>query len=155
MFLLSSQIDYNERLLVGYKWFDQQNIEPLFEFGYGLSYTKFNYSKLKLQTNSKESDVIIKAKVSVTNSGDVDGAEIVQAYISFPDSAGEPPKVLRGFEKLKLKKGATDEVFFDFDKVDLSIWDDESHTWTVPSGKYTIHIGASSRDIRTSASFTL
>lgn len=95
------------------------------------------------------------ATLQVQNTGDVDGAEIPQAYISFPESAGEPPKLLRGFDKVDLKAGKKEDVSFEFGKTELSIWDVSQREWVVPSGEYTIHVGASSFDIRTSAAFTL
>lgn len=92
---------YSEKLLVGYKWFDHAKIEPLFPFGHGLSYTKFDYSGLKVKAKKKKDSVSVTASLSVKNSGKLDGAEVVQAYISFPESAGEPPKLLRGFDKVQ------------------------------------------------------
>lgn len=151
---LNHTIEFKEKLLVGYKYFDAMNIEPLFEFGFGLSYTDFKYSNLKVKTSS-ESDTLVTATVSVKNSGDMAGDEIVQAYISFPESAGEPPKLLRGFEKVHLKKGRRATVSFDFSKTELSIYDLDKADWVIPSGEFTLHIGASSRDIRQSATFTL
>ncbi|ORZ01291.1 glycoside hydrolase superfamily [Syncephalastrum racemosum] len=151
---LHDTIDYKENLLVGYKWFDAKNIEPLFEFGFGLSYTNFSFSDLKVKTSDNEGE-LVSATVAVENTGDVDGAAVVQAYISFPESAGEPPKVLRGFDKVQIKRGHKDRVSFAFDKLSLSVYDVEKDDWVVPSGKYSIHIGASSRDIHQSTSFTL
>jgi beta-glucosidase len=149
-------VSYDEKLLVGYKWFDHAKIEPLFPFGHGLSYTKFDYSKLKVNTSgNKGPATTVKATVSVKNSGSVDGAEVVQAYLAFPESAGEPPKNLRGFEKVFLKKGKKENITFELSKTELSIWDTVANTWVIPSGKFTLYIGASSRDIRQSASFTL
>lgn len=150
-------VEYSEKLLVGYKWFDHANIEPLFPFGHGLSYTTFGYSKLNLKVTKakKNADATVKATVTVQNTGKVDGAEIVQAYISYPESAGSPPKQLRGFEKVFLKKGKKENVEIEFTKTELSIWDISANAWVIPSGDFTVHIGASSRDIRQSASFTL
>ncbi|OAD03254.1 glycoside hydrolase family 3 protein [Mucor lusitanicus CBS 277.49] len=151
----SAVIQYSEKLLVGYKWFDHAKIEPLFPFGHGLSYTKFDYSKLKVKAKKKKDTVTATASLSVKNSGKLDGAEVVQAYIEFPESAGEPPKNLRGFEKTMIKAGKSTKVDFEFTKTELSIWDVDVNDWVIPSGKFTLHIGASSRDIRQSASFTL
>lgn len=146
---------YTEKLLMGYKWFDHAKIDPLFAFGHGLSYTKFDYSKLKVRASRKKGSVTVRASVSVKNSGQLDGAEVVQAYLGFPESAGEPPKSLRGFEKVFLKKGRKEKVDFELSKTELSIWDTDADDWVIPSGKFTLYIGASSRDIRQSASFTL
>ncbi|KAI9493635.1 glycoside hydrolase superfamily [Zychaea mexicana] len=148
-------IEYTEKLELGYKHFDAHDIEPLFEFGFGLSYTTFEYSEVEVDTEGEGDDIKVTATVEVTNSGDVDGAEIPQAYISFPESAGEPPKHLRGFEKVYLKAGKKSKVTFEFGKTELSIWDSDSHEWVIPSGEFTVHVGASSRDIRDSVSFTV
>lgn len=89
------------------------------------------------------------------NTGHVGGAEIVQAYLSFPKNAGEPPKILRGFEKVYIEAGKQAVVQFDLTKTELSIWDVASQSWVIPHGEFQLHIGASSRDIRQSAKFTL
>lgn len=153
-------IAYEEKLLMGYKWFDHAKIEPLFPFGYGLSYTKFNYSKLKVNAEASldkdnKKNAIVEASISIRNGGPVEGAEIVQAYLSFPKSAGSPPKQLRGFEKIFLKKGEKGTVDFKLEKTELSIWDTKTESWVIPSGQFKLHIGASSRDIRKVAKFTL
>ncbi|KAI9493633.1 glycoside hydrolase superfamily [Zychaea mexicana] len=148
-------IEYGEKLNVGYRHFDANDIEPLFAFGYGLSYSTFDYGKLKVNTKRGKRDTLATATVFVRNTGDVDGAEVAQAYISFPESAGEPPKVLRGFERVYLKAGQQRKVNFEFTETDLSIYDEESSCWVVPEGEYTVSIGASSRDIRESATFEL
>lgn len=147
----SDNIVYREKLLVGYKWFDSQQIEPQFPFGHGLSYTQFVYSDLTISKSESK----VSASVSIHNNGALDGAEIVQAYLGFPEDAGEPPKVLRGFEKVFIKKGETEPVQFVLGKTELSIWSIESDAWVVPSGQFTLYIGASSRDIRQSIAFTL
>ncbi|KAG2233303.1 hypothetical protein INT48_007739 [Thamnidium elegans] len=153
-------IVYEEKLLMEYKWFDHAKIEPLFPFGYGLSYTKFNYSKLEVKATTSldkdnKKDAIVEASISIRNGGPVEGAEIVQAYLSFPNSAGSPPKQLRGFEKIFLEKGERGIVDFKLEKTELSIWDTKPESWVIPSGQFKLHIGASSRDIRKVAKFTL
>ena len=153
--LLFIQLEYTEKLEVGYRHFDANDIEPLFAFGFGLSYTKFDYSKVTLTTKGNGDEVSVSASVEITNSGGVDGAEVAQAYISFPDSAGEPPKQLRGFEKVHLKASKKEKVTFEFGKTELSIWDTDSKSWVIPSGEFAVHVGASSRDVRDSVSFTL
>ena len=151
----ADQVVYSEKLLMGYKWFDHAGIEPLFPFGHGLSYTSFKYSGLKVKAKKKDDSVTVTASLSVKNSGKVDGAEVVQAYISFPKSANEPPKLLRGFEKVSIKKDHSSTVKFEFTKTELSIWDTKTQAWVIPSGKFTLQVGASSRDIRQTASFVL
>ncbi|KAI7895405.1 glycoside hydrolase superfamily [Mucor mucedo] len=159
---LDQVVEYSERLLMGYKWFDHAGIEPLFPFGYGLSYTSFDYDDLKVKTrvfyndDAKKivSDAIVRASINVRNCGTYDGAEIVQAYLSFPKSANSPPQQLRGFEKIFLQKGQNATVEFDLRKTELSIWDVSTSTWVIPAGEFAIGIGASSRDIRMSIGFT-
>lgn len=145
------QIPYTEKLNVGYRWFEALNIKPLFPFGYGLSYTDFKYSHLEVTSKNKQ----VQASVQVENTGKVDGAEVIQAYLSFPDAAHEPPKVLRGFEKVAIKAGKSTSVHFKLGKTELSIWDPKSRDWKIVSGRYKLHIGASSADIRLSAEFKL
>ncbi|KAG2233808.1 hypothetical protein INT48_005961 [Thamnidium elegans] len=132
-----------KKLFVGYKWFDHAKIEPLFPFGYGLSYTKFNYSQLKVETNASYEIVdLLKARKSFKR-------------LSFPSIAGSPPKQLRGFEKILLQKGEKGTVDFKLGKTELSIYGAETESWVIPSGQFKLHIGASSRDIRKVAKFTL
>ncbi|KAI9272630.1 glycoside hydrolase superfamily [Phascolomyces articulosus] len=151
--LFEHEVSYKEKLLLGYRWFDAKGIDPLFEFGFGLSYTTFSYNDLQVQVLDKEH---VEALISVRNIGQTSGAEVVQAYLSFPENAGEPPKVLRGFEKVFLEQDEEKIVSFQLLKTELSIWDTNTHTWIIPSpGQYTLHIGASSRDIRASAPFSL
>ncbi|KAI8080067.1 glycoside hydrolase superfamily [Halteromyces radiatus] len=147
------EIDYSEKLNIGYRWFDAKDIEPLFPFGHGLSYTKFDYGSLKVKSDNKKNQV--NAQLVIQNTGKADGAEIVQLYLSFPESAGEPPKVLRGFEKVFVKSGQKQTVSFELSKTELSIWDVASQSWVIPHGQFQIHVGASSRDLRQTSSFTL
>lgn len=107
-------------------------------------------------------DVVVNAKkeqvhaqIRVKNDGGIDGAEVVQLYLSFPNHVGEPPKVLRGFEKVFIKSGRQSTVQFELGKTELSIWDIVSQSWVIPQGEFRIHIGASSRDIRQTFAFVL
>lgn len=117
-----------------------------------MSYTSFKYSDLEIDVDD-DKELRVTASVMIENTGDREGAEVVQAYITFPAAANEPPKHLRGFEKVSIEQGQKTTVEFVFGKTELSIWNDG--TWIVPSGEYSVHIGASSRDIRLSASFEL
>jgi len=137
---VNDQADYSEGLLIGYRWFDSNMVSPLFPFGHGLSYTTFSYS-----------DLIVSGRqisFSVKNIGKHDGDEIAQLYLGYPSSAGEPPKVLRGFRKVHLTIGMSGPVTFSLSDQDFSIWDTSAHNWKVVKGQYIVYVGASSRDIR-------
>jgi len=131
---------YSEGLEVGYRWYNAHDVAPAFPFGHGLSYTPFLYSGLKVQGRT--------VSCSVKNTGDVDGAEVPQLYLGFPASAQEPPKQLKGFQKVMLKAGDSATVTFELADRDLSIWDVSSSQWSVVAGDFDIMVGASSEDIR-------
>jgi len=145
-------VNYSEGALVGYRWYDAKNQQPLFPFGYGLSYTTFRYSDLKLERKGPEE---LAVQVQVTNSGKREGAEVVQLYLGSPAAAGEPPKQLKGFEKIMLKPGETKTVIMQIDKESFSAWDIETHGWKVFPGSYSVMVGSSSRDIRLKGEFTV
>ncbi|KAJ7627784.1 glycoside hydrolase family 3 protein [Mycena polygramma] len=143
------KINYTERLLLDYRYMDTHGIAPRFEYGFGLSYTTFAYSGLSI-TASGTGQVI---SFSVKNTGTVAGTEKPQLYLGFPPSAGEPPKVLRGFDEVPLAAGASQEVVMSVGEREMSIWDTPSQSWVRPSGTFTVFVGASSRDIRLNGSF--
>jgi len=144
---------YSEKLLVGYRWYDANNEEPLFPFGFGLSYTTFTYSNLIITQNN----LLQTARISVDigNDGLVLGAEVVQLYLGFPSKTAEPPKILKGFHKVELIPGSTKTVTFNLLRRDLSIWDTTTHDWKVEHGEYRVFIGSSSRNIHLVDSFAL
>ena len=144
--------NYSEGVLVGYRYYDAKNQEPLFPFGYGLSYTTFRYGDLQLE---RAGDERVTVKVRVTNTGTRDGAEVVQLYLGSPAAAEEPPKQLKGFEKILLKPGESKVVAMKLDTNSLAAWDTESHAWKVYPGTYSIMVGSSSRDIRLRGSFAV
>ncbi|PFH53038.1 glycoside hydrolase family 3 protein [Amanita thiersii Skay4041] len=142
---------YSEKLLLDYRYMDANDITPRFEFGFGLSYTSFEYSDLSITTSSDPSSA---ASVSFTikNTGGFDGTEIPQLYLTYPANAGEPKKVLRGFNEVDIPKGQSKRVVLNLSLRDLSIWDTVNQKWARPSGVFTILVGASSKDIRLSGS---
>lgn len=167
------QLNYTEKLLVDYRHFDANDIEPRYEFGFGLSYTTFGYSRArghwlrssgsdashwtsarwrgKPHTEGLPSDLfedVYTFSFTVTNTGDLDGHEVPQAYLSFPSGAGEPPKVLRKFGRVFLKAGESKEVTWRLNRYDFSTWDAERGMWLKPEGKFKVLIGQSSRKIR-------
>jgi beta-glucosidase len=144
-------VRYDEGLLVGYRYYDANDQQPAFPFGHGLSYTSFSYGGLRVLPAFHRGGVTVK--VRVVNSGDREGAEVVQLYLGFPQSAGEPPKVLKAFRKIELDPGRRATVTLTLDRRDLSVWSDARNRWVRPAGRYQIMVGSSSRDIRATGSF--
>jgi len=141
---------YSEKLLVGYRWYDAKQVDPLFAFGHGLSYTTFSYSDIQIVDNA---DGSYNVTCTVTNNGTVAGAEVAQLYVSFPEGYGEPPQSLRGFKKFYLEPGTSFSPEFTITMRDLSIWNIDDSDWQYCPGTFTAHVGASSRDIRLSETF--
>ena len=144
---------YSEGLEIGYRWYDANNVTPLFPFGFGLSYTTFGYSNLTVSAVSPSGQVQIG--FDLTNTGPFMGAEVPQLYLGFPAAAGEPPKLLKGFQKISLSPGQTQHVTFNLDWEDLANWDATAHGWIVTPGSFQVMVGASSRDIRLTGAFTV
>jgi beta-glucosidase len=136
------QTTYDEGLKVGYKWYDAEHKQVLFPFGFGLSYTTYNYSDLKV-TPGKSVHVSFK----VTNTGSRAGAEIAEVYAALPESAGEPPKRLVGWSKVKLDAGESKEVGIDVDPEYLSIFNVEKDAWQLIPGTHTFLVGGSSQSL--------
>lgn len=166
--------DFDEGLYTDYRYFDKQNKTVRFPFGHGLSYTTFKYSDVAVtKTNSTalasryptgpmalggEDDLfneVISVQTTIQNSGSVDGAEVAQLYLSFPDEAAQPVRILRGFEKTSIAVGETATVTFSLRRRDVSYWDVVAQKWAIANGEYTISIGSSSRDLRSTATFTI
>jgi beta-glucosidase len=145
-------VNFDEGVLVGYRWYDAKNQTPLFPFGYGLSYTTFKYSDLKIEHGADGRQTV---SVKVTNSGKREGAEVVELYVGDPAAAGEPPKQLKGFEKLFLKPGESKTATMALNRDSLSVWDETTHGWKLVPGAYTVNVGSSSRDIHLKGSFTI
>jgi beta-glucosidase len=143
---------FNEGLAVGYRGYDQLGIEPLFPFGYGLSYTSFAYSQLQIEPETIDDITPLQVSFTITNTGSCAGAEIAQVYLGLPVSTGEPPKRLVGWVKVELEPGETREVSVTLDpnaaSHPLSYWDVTMNGWEMASGDYQVYVGASSRDIR-------
>lgn len=143
------QAQYREGLYVGYRYYDKAQKEVLFPFGHGLSYTTFAYSDLTIipvnLTSSYELDICF----SITNTGDVDGAEIVQVYVgAIGSSIYRPEKELKEFTKVWLKPGETQRVSLHLASRSFAIYDVKSGDWVIPNGRYRISVGRSSQDIR-------
>ena len=141
--------DYSEGLLVGYRYYDAHGLEPAFAFGHGLSYSTFRYSDLEIDAGA------LTVRFRLTNQSPRAGAEVAQLYLTFPRSAGEPPRVLKRFEKMALPPHGSAIVAFDAldPKRDLAIWDEGKHAWASVAGTFGVHVGASSRDVRLTGQF--
>jgi beta-glucosidase len=141
-------VEYAEGIYVGYRGFDKRNVEPLFPFGHGLSYTTFDYSGLKVAFPT--------IGVSVRNSGTRAGAEVVQLYLQPPPSRLDRPiKELKGFSRVMLQPGETKTVSFPLDKAAISYYDPAVHNWVAEPGRFKVLVGASSRDIRATGEFVV
>ena len=145
---------YSEGVFIGYRWFEQQDIEPEFAFGHGLSYSQFNYTDMRLSSTSIRGNNSLKVSVNITNTSKVDGAEVVQLYLRDMDSSvPRPIKELKGFDKVWLKAGETQTAQFTLTQRDLSFWDVKSNNWLAESGEFEVMLGASVNDIRLSKKF--
>ena len=156
------QCNYTEGVYIDYRHFDANNIEPRFEFGFGLSYTTFEYQGGSVQaappsrsdnnlaqrvitTGDSIWDAAATVTTTITNTGPVAAEEVAQLYVGIP---GAPAKQLRGFEKVGLAPGEAADVAFELTRRDLSVWDVASQSWVLQSGRYDLYVGSSSRDIR-------
>ena len=150
-------VKYNESIFVGYRWADKQKeVKPLFAFGHGLSYTTFKYGKPVADKKVITGSETLTVTVPITNTGDREGAEVVQLYISdLKSSLPRPVKELKGFCKVRLSPGETKEVTFTIDKLALSFFDDTCHEWKAESGKFEAIIAASATDIKSKVAFEL
>lgn len=150
------EITYKEGIFVGYRWAEAKKVKPLFAFGHGLSYTSFQYGKVKADKNTISPSDKITFSVDVKNTGSREGEEIVQLYISdLKSSVARPVKELKGFEKVSLKPGEQKTVSFTIDKSALSFFDAAKHEWVAEPGDFEAVIGASSSDVRTKTGFRL
>lgn len=141
---------YSEGILVGYRWYDAQKIEPLFPFGFGLSYTSFAYRNLKLSTaNLTANNPTLGIDFDIADTGTREGAEVGQVYLGLPSlpDAAQPPHALKGFVRLNIKPGETGHGHVDLGARAFSYWDVTTHGWKIAPGTYTVYVGGSSRDL--------
>jgi beta-glucosidase len=136
-------IPYPEKLKVGYKWFDAENKQPLFPFGFGLSYTTYVYSGLKAAVSGRD----VTVTFSIRNAGKRAGAEVAQVYVSLPASANEPPKRLVAWEKVQLAPGETKAVTLKIDPLFLAIFNESKDGWELAPGDYKLMVGGSSQSL--------
>jgi beta-glucosidase len=167
-FALFPQCNFSEGVYIDYRAFDANNIEPRYEFGFGLSYTTFSYSQLQISNSDShqrypsgpiglggQTDLwnnLVTVKAQVTNTGKVAAAEVAQLYAGIP---GGPVRQLRGFDKVTIQPGRSQTVTFQLLRKDLSVWDVETQKWALQSGKYNIYVGSSSRDLPLKGTLTI
>ena len=146
--------EYKEDILVGYRWYDTKKIRPLFPFGYGMSYTTFEYSKPVVSAKTMNADGSIDLTVRIRNTGKIAGKEIVQLYVGDEEcSVLRPVKELKNFRKVRLLPNEEKEVKFTIKPEALQFFDDKQHTWVAEPGKFKAYIAASSSDIRGTVTF--
>lgn len=144
-------LKYNEGIFVGYRWYEAKKIEPLYPFGFGLSYTDFEYSNLKINKESFTENDEIRISFDITNTGKYDGMETAQLYVSDIEcTLKRPLKELKGFEKVELEIGETKTVEIILTKEDFSFYDSEKKNWVTEPGQFKILIASSSADIHLS-----
>ena len=146
---IDMQVHYKDDIFVGYRYFESYRVEPQFCFGHGLSYTQFEFSQIKAEVKDSTT---FSLTLEVKNSGDLDGAEVIQVYMSKPKSnIIRPAKELKAFNKVFLKAGENKPITFSFNRKDFSYYNEKDQAWKVEAGEYVLEVGSSSRDIRCSA----
>ncbi|POS71612.1 beta-glucosidase 2 [Diaporthe helianthi] len=168
-FELFPQANFTEGVYIDYRHFDANNIEPRYEFGYGLSYSTFEYANLRINQNPTSEtseypiglievggqsdlwDKVVSVTADIRNTGAVNGTEIAQLYVQTPGT--NRPRVLRGFEKPLLNPSQTSTLSFDLTRRDLSVWDTTAQKWLLQRGQYTVYVGSSSRKLPLNGTF--
>lgn len=149
-------IEYNEGVFIGYRWYEDRNIETIYPFGFGMSYTSFEYSDIQAAPEEFTESDEVAVSVTVKNTGNVAGCEIVQLYVQDIESTlDRPRKELKGFARVALQPGESRQIVLKLDKTAFSFWNPETKDWFAEKGDFRIHIGASSADIRLSKVITL
>jgi beta-glucosidase len=154
---VDGQVQYSEGLDVGYRWYDAQDLTPMFPFGYGLSYTTFAYSNLQVGADPLAGVGDVRVAATVTNTGSRYGADVAQLYLGDPAAAGEPPRQLVGFQRVALAPGASRRVAFTITPRDTWWSDDGASGWSQTAGTYQVDVGDSSAlaDLPLQGSFTM
>jgi len=150
------QVDYAEGIYVGYRYFDKHKIEPLFPFGYGLSYTKFDYSDLKVSPDHVSASKPVEVSLRVHNGGSRSGAEVVELYVhDGHSSVDRPAQELKGFRRVDLAPGETKDIHFTLDRGAVAFYSTAKQDWIAEPGQFEVLVGSSSRDIKLKGSFNL
>ena len=143
-----TDVKYNEGIFVGYRWYENKGIEPLYAFGFGLSYTKYEYSNLHLENVTIKAGEKLNLKIDVANTGAVAGKEVVQVYVrDIESSVARPLKELKDFKKVTIAAGEKQTVYFTLTERDFAFWDVTSEDWRVEPGQFEILVGAASNNI--------
>jgi beta-glucosidase len=152
---MPEEITYEDGIYVGYRFFDSYGVQPAYEFGFGLSYSSFEYKNLKISAGQFSKK--ITASVDITNTGKTAGKEVVQVYLNAPaGKLDKPTQELRAFAKTRLlQPGESQKLSFTLESRDLASFNSAVSAWVADAGNYTLKIGASSRDIRQTAQFSL
>eukprot|EP01060_Flectonema_neradi_P024712 TRINITY_DN335_c16_g1_i1.p1 TRINITY_DN335_c16_g1~~TRINITY_DN335_c16_g1_i1.p1 ORF type:complete len:672 (+),score=131.14 TRINITY_DN335_c16_g1_i1:45-2060(+) len=148
---INKHSNYSERLNVGYRWYNTHSVVPKYPFGHGMSYTTFAYSNMTVHSDTDDEVVCF----NVANTGHRSGKEVPQMYLTFPVSSGEPPSQLKGFQKITLQAGQTQQVCLTLSVRDRSIYDVSSSSWVLQKGNFTVGIGSSVLDIHLRETLTL
>jgi hypothetical protein len=146
-------VTYSEGVNIGYRWYQSQNITPLFPFGYGLSYTKFSFSNLKVGAFNANGAATVTA--TMTNTGSVAGADVAQMYVGDPAASQDPPQQLAGFQRATLNPGQSATVSFPLTVHDLASWSAADNAWEAQAGTYSISVGDSSASLPLTGSTSL
>jgi beta-glucosidase len=149
----STGVDYSEGVDIGYRWYQSQNITPLFPFGYGLSYTSFSFSGLSVGAFNSDGVATVTAKI--TNTGSVAGADVAQMYVGDPAASQDPPKQLKGFQRVTLNPGQSATVSFPLTIHDLAAWSPAANVWQAQAGTYSVYVGDSSASLPLTGSTSL
>lgn len=145
---LDGEARYGEGVFVGYRWYDTRQIEPQFPFGHGLSYTSFSYTDIRAEATSVDDEDGARVFVTVKNTGDRAGQEVVQLYLhERAPRVPQPARQLRRFAKISLEPGQQKTVAFELERRDFAYWDARIHDWAVQSGIFDVQVGGSSRDL--------
>ncbi len=148
--------EYKEGIYVGYRWADKQKTRPAFAFGHGLSYTTFKVSNLRLDKAEVAADGTVSATVTVTNTGKVAGSEVIQLYLSDHNTAVEMPvKELRGFKKVALQPGESQDVTITIGGRSFQYWSEQDGGWATSLGKRTLLVGTASDNLPLKATLTV
>lgn len=149
-------LEYKEGVFVGYRWYESKKIEPLYPFGFGLSYTNFNYSNIKLSASTIKKGETLKVQFVLANTGAVEGAEVAQLYIKDHESSvARPAKELKDFIKVTLLPGEKKLIELEVTEADLSFYSEDKEAWVAEPGKFSVMIGSASNNILLEKIFTL